>query len=507
MMADKILLANLSALEGKYGKANVKEIDKACRGLIAADKARGLTTWLVDVSDKTTMKKFGGAAVSTAKSARQNKDAIDAIYKKSRADYLVILDAPDVIPHIDLDNPMMGDGDSAVPSDLPYASDAPFGSREIRSYCAITRVVGRIAGVRAAKTPEFLIGQIANAAKFKSGKRADHMPYFGISAAVWQKSTALSIDNIFGKDKIDNCPPAGPSSVRPRLSLLSHFINCHGSEADPQFYGQRGRQYPVSLTSAEVSKSAKPNTVVAAECCYGAQLFDPALAAGILPIPNAYLQRGAAGFLGSTNIAYGPPEGNGAADLITQYFLIDMLAGASLGRACLQARQKFVQTQKMADPANLKTLGQFILLADPSIQPCLREGPTVKALADVVDYSDARKRRRVAMAAFGHAAAASSAFKTKKSTRLSANVTRQVQTLARERGFSTKTMHAYRVDPGADFSNAMKSRGVEPKVVVVIDRKERPNSSKGPKGVEPVRVLVAHTTDGHIVDMAEYVNR
>jgi hypothetical protein len=507
MMADKILLANLSALEGKYGRAGLKQIDKAVRGLIAADKARGLATRLVDISDKAAMKKFGGAPVSTAKSARQNKDAVDAIYSKARPDYLVILDAPDVIPHIDLDNPMLGDGDAAVPSDLPYASDTPFGSREIRTYCAITRVIGRIAGVTKAKTPDFLIGQLANAAKFNSGKRADHMPYFGISAEVWKKSTALSIDNIFGKDKVELCPPAGPPAVQRRLSSLSHFINCHGSETDPQFYGQRGSQYPVSLTSADVSKSAKPNTVVAAECCYGAQLFDPVLAAGALPIPNAYLQRGAAGFLGSTNIAYGPAEGNGAADLITQYFLINMLAGASLGRACLQARQKYVQTQKMADPVNLKTLGQFILLADPSIQPCLREGPAVKALADVVDYSDARKRRRVAMAAFGHAAAASSAFKTNKAARLSPGVTRQVEGFARERGFGTTTMHAYRVSPGADFSHAMKSRDVEPKVAVVIDRKERPKSNKGPKGVEPVRVLVAHTTDGHIVDIAEYVNR
>ncbi len=506
-MTDKVLLANFSVLQGKYGAAGVKQIDKAVRNLIAADKQRGLDTRLVDISDRAAMKKFGGAAVTTAKSPRQNKDAIDAIYKSMKPDYLVLLDAPDVIPHIDLDNPMLGDGDATVPSDLPYASDEPFGNREVRTYCAITRVVGRIAGVRAAKTPEFLVGQLDNAAKFKPGKRADHMPYFGISAQVWEKSTALSLDNIFGKDKVDICPPTGTPAVRRRLGPLSHFINCHGSETDPQFYGQHGGSYPVSLTSADVTKSAKPNTVVAAECCYGAQLFDPAFAAGALPISNAYLKAGAAGFLGSTNIAYGPASGNSAADLLTQYFLINMLAGASLGRACLQARQKFVQTQKMADAVNLKTLGQFILLADPSIQPCLVEGPMVKALAEVVDYGDARKRRRVAMAAFGHAAAASFAFKTNKTARISASVSKQVDKLARERGFSAKSKRVYSVSPGADFANAMKRRGVEPKVVVMIDRKPRPKSAKGPKGVEPVRVLIAHTSDGHIVDMAEYVNR
>jgi len=75
------------------------------------------------------------------------------------------------------------------------------------------------------------------------------------------------------------------------------------------------------------------------------------------------------GFFGSTTIAYGPSEGNGNADLICQYFLQRVLAGASLGRAALEARQKFAGEHTHLDPFDLKTLAQFYLLGDPSLQP------------------------------------------------------------------------------------------------------------------------------------------
>ena len=123
----------------------------------------------------------------------------------------------------------------------------------------------------------------------------------------------------------------------------------------PHFYGQRGKNYPVAMASADVSAGTKRNTIIAAECCYGAQLFDPQQADNVLPICNSYLEAGAIAFLGSTTIAYGDSDGNSAADLLTQDFIINALSGASFVRAFLQARQKFVQTQKMEDPVNVKT--------------------------------------------------------------------------------------------------------------------------------------------------------
>ena len=354
----------------------------------------------------------------------------------------------------------------------------------------------------------FLIDQINNAAKFKTGKRDDYLTYFGLSAEPWQKSTAQSVNNIFSSDTIKVCPPTG-TPINKLLSPLAHFINCHGGSVDPQFYGQHGDNYPVAMTSDDVGKGAKADTVVAAECCYGALLFDSNDAGGSLPISNAYLGAGAVGYYGSTTLAYGPAAANGAADLIAQYFLIDVLAGASFGRACQQARQKFVQTQKMADHVNLKTLGQFILLADPSLQPCQVETVEAKAMAKDIDQAAARKRRRVALAAFGNAAADSSAFASKKAAPLSGALHRQVRKIARQRGFrAAKRFKAFHVIGGEDYGKAVKARGATLKVLLLVEQKRpRAKAEKCPKGVTPTHILVAHTHDGQIIDIAEYIYR
>ena len=107
-----------------------KAVLAAVRDLIAADKDRGLTTQLVDISDRTKMKLFKGRAVTSPGNERQCKDAVDAIYAIAKPDYLVLVDGPDVVPHLTLNNGTPGDGDASVPSDLPYASDAPYTSRD-----------------------------------------------------------------------------------------------------------------------------------------------------------------------------------------------------------------------------------------------------------------------------------------------------------------------------------------------------------------------------------------
>ena len=110
-------------------------------------------------------------------------------------------------------------------------------------------------------------------------------------------------------------------------------------------------------------------TVAAMECCYGAELYDPALAAGQPGICNTYLGLGAHGYFGSSTIAYGPASGNGQADLICQFFLQHVLSGASTGEAALRARIDFIALLSVADPTDLKTIAQFNLMGDPSLHP------------------------------------------------------------------------------------------------------------------------------------------
>jgi hypothetical protein len=191
-----------------------------------------------------------------------------------------------------------------------------------------------------------------------------------MTAAVWRKSTALSLRNLFGPSSaLEISPPKGPNWPPSLLGTRAHFINCHGAPVDAFFYGQQGEHFPKAHAASYLKGRITEGTVVAAECCYGAELYDPADAAGQPGICNSYLAAKAYGFFGSSTIAYGPSEGNGSADLICQYFLDEILSGASLGRAALEARQRFIRSSTVLDPTDLKTLAQFNLMGDPSIHP------------------------------------------------------------------------------------------------------------------------------------------
>ena len=119
-MTDKILITNVPALQAKYG-AGFPKIQTAIKALIAADKKRGIATVLFDVADAVAMKKVKGKAVTQPASAKQNKAAVDAIYRALAPDYLVLLGSIDIIPHQDLKNPVTdpdyGDADKDAPGD------------------------------------------------------------------------------------------------------------------------------------------------------------------------------------------------------------------------------------------------------------------------------------------------------------------------------------------------------------------------------------------------------
>ena len=53
-----------------------------------------------------------------------------------------------------------------------------------------------------------------------------------------------------------------------------------------------------------------------------------------------------------------------------------MQAGVSLGLAALRAQQRYVQQVSELDPIDLKTLAQFFLLGDPSVQPVRESSAT-----------------------------------------------------------------------------------------------------------------------------------
>src|ERR1043165_8458720 len=103
-MSEKILIINRSALQKKYG-AGFAAIEAALNKLVTADQARGLQTRVVALDDPKQMSAVNATPVANPKNRRQNKAAIDAIYRKSMPDYLVLVGSTDIIPHQDLRNP------------------------------------------------------------------------------------------------------------------------------------------------------------------------------------------------------------------------------------------------------------------------------------------------------------------------------------------------------------------------------------------------------------------
>jgi hypothetical protein len=520
-MVDKLLISNNGALTAKYGNSGLQAIQAAIAKLIAADQGRGLQTIYVAVDDQATMQGVHGTPVTNANDPQQNKSAVDALFNSYTPQYAVLLGAVDVIPHMELQNPAYNpaqpddDPDQVVPSDLPYACAAPY-SQNAADFIAPARVVSRLPDVTAANDPAYLVHILDVATNAAPFTHADYANDFGVSAAVWCQSTKLSVTAVFGAGAtLQLVPPAGYQWPAALLSLRSHFFNCHGAPNSPQYYGQSGQQYPAALDAAYITGKLTPGTVAAAECCYGAALYDPSLANGQMPIPNVYLAGGAYGFWGSTTIAYGPATSNANADLICQYFMKEVLSGASLGRAALAARLTFANSTGAAiSPVDLKTLAQFILLGDASLQgvPLADAGAEVAtkyALAGVSSQASqrlSRINRRHALAAEAAAVQATKAIPERSPRETRADILKKLEAVRAASGLQNPGFLSFRVMRAA----ATKAFAPMAPVAVagptafhlMVERTPTEN-----RRVLHIRVVEVTETDGEFVRVRELFSR
>src|SRR6266571_4711498 len=487
MTANKVIVTNLSALKLKYA-TGFPRVHDAIGRLIAADKKRGLTTLLLAIDSAADMRSVNGSPVTTASDQIQVKAAIDAVWAAHTPDDLMILGAPDVVPMQILRNPAQGDGDANVPGDLPYACAAPYSSNP-SAFLGPTRVLGRLPDLVGNGNPAYLVSLLGTAARYRTRTRAEYQRYLGLSAQVWQASTALSLSKVFGDSKaLQTTPPRGPNWPDAQLALRAHFINCHGAESSPQYYGQPAgkEEYPVA--------------------------HDPADSRGQAGICSTYLADGAYGFFGSTTIAYGPSEGNGQADLICQFFLDSVLDGASLGRAALEARQRFAALYTHLDPTDLKTLAQFYLLGDPSIQPVAaiphalsRTKAFKNTFKGAKTTSGARAFRRERLARTGTNLGLSLGAVRPNQARPPAHVTRALNAAARESRIKELTRQSYAVAfPKSTSSGDMKQFAATRRArSVYLLLGEKLTSGK----VKRVVALAATVEDGAIVHMRRVHSR
>ncbi len=408
MRVHKVIVTNATALRRKYGDGGLKAIRRAVNRLIIADKNRGLITIMIALDDAARIKKFAAPAVIDPADAMQNKTAIDTVYRHFAPDYLMILGSIDIVPHQDLKNPLYsppnGDTDVFAHGDLPYACEAPH-SPDIRNFTGPTRVIGRLPDVTGANDPRYLLELLKTAAGWRARPRSGYQDCLGISAQKWEGSTSKSLIKIFDSDMgLQTCPKRTFRWRRELLRRRMHFINCHGDSLYSRFVGQSAideNDMPISHDAAYLAKTGiEEGTVAAAECCFGGELYDPSAEHNKqIGICNTYLWRKAYGFFASTNSAFGQFKSNDYADLICRYFMQSVLAGASLGRAALEARQKYVAKKTPLNMTDQKTLAQFNLYADPSIVPVETAPATGRKVID----SAARSKRRDALRALGAA--------------------------------------------------------------------------------------------------------
>jgi len=520
--ADKLLITNNSALSAKYGAGGLQSIQTAIAKLIASDQGRGLQTVYLAVDDAPTMQGANGTPVTNPSDPQQNKAAIDALFHEFAPQYMVILGAVDVIPHQNLQNPAYdpaqpdNDPDQIVPSDLPYACAAPY-SQNAADFIAPERVLSRLPDVTGSNDPSYLVHLLDLAAVATPLTAADYADCLGVSASVWHKSTALNLTSIFrSASNLQSVPPSTyqwPSSL---LSLRSHFFNCHGASNTPQYFGQAGQQYPVAHDAAYITGKLMPGTVASVECCYGAELYDPNQVANAqMGIANTYMAGGAYGFWGSTTIAYGPATSNANADLICQYFLRQVLNGASLGRAALTARLTFANNNTAISPVDLKTLAQFILLGDASLQcvPLPDAGAQVASKYRFAGVSlQASQRlsridRRHALAAQAAAVEATKATPERARADTRASIRRKLESVRIGAGLQKPGILSFRVTPKPATKTSLSLRrgaAVEGPTAFHLLIERMPTAEKR---VTQVHIVEVTEVNGEFVRVRELFSR
>lgn len=394
MQSTKLSVTCRGRLARKYSPQSLTAIDAAVRSWIAADQQRGIRTIHISVDDVAAMKKYGAPPVTGSVTALKVKKAIDALVARLAPDYVVLVGADDVVPMFRVTNPTysdQGDSDAKVLTDNPYACSQAYSASRRSSYLIPDRVVGRIPDLPGVGDASWLVDVLNAAASARSRTVASYGKDLFLCCDAWKASgheCARMLSRSAGDVSIS--PPADDTSaaVRARHGALLHMIKCHGAPITAQFFGQRGSSYPVALSSPSIAHRIHQGAVVGAMCCYGADLFDPgdpaATVPGAPPIPSEYLRQGAHGFFGSTTIAWVGIDSMQCADWVVVTFLKSMLAGSSIGRAALEAKQDFVRWSQQQGAtlgsAEEKTLLQFVLLGDPSIHPVATAGEAVASL-------------------------------------------------------------------------------------------------------------------------------
>lgn len=437
-MTDKVIITNQTALTDLYGK-RTNEVISSLEQLVEADKKRHLISRIVFIDSAEEMKKYDAPPVSDKTNEKQNKDAVDAVYKTLTPDYILLLGGPDIIPHQSLENPMKETLDKAwpdkgpdkfritdfpadvyiIPTDLPYASNSPYSTSVdtfIKDFQSETnhencRLLGRLPGITGDSNPDCLLTAIKTAIETLPKPRKIYQKYLAIQTPepITSYGEDVLTEIYYNDDKLLMSPPEAYDDLEPEeINSLVHIWLCHGTPNMPYFYGEgkdgKKSYYKVALAPSAIKNKIKSGTIATALCCYGGQLYDPkqkrsdkyldflkkigwAVCEPNEPaLCNTYLNNGAVAYVGSTNFAMDPS--------IVMYFADEALQGKTLGEAFNQARHLFLQNnpEHMIMEYVSTTFAEFIFLGDPSLQVVeSKEEKTVKQLEYITHPATHRK--------------------------------------------------------------------------------------------------------------------
>jgi len=493
-MTTKLVLTHGAAMRRKYG-VRAQQVDEALRRLVEADRARGLATRVVRLDEPGDLTGTQARPLGDPADPRATKDTVDAVYRALRPDYLMLLDAPDVIPQQAIAQGVFQDEDETVPSDLPYACEAPF-SDDARDFTAPTRVVGRLPGITGDGDPAMLVRALTFAQRWAPRSREEHEECFAIAAWIMADSTELSLRNAIGHPRgAERVPPRTFEWPEALLARRTHYINCHGVDGESEFEGQYMQQYPISHSAKYVATRLKEGTVAVVQCCYGAQLYDPREEGSFVPMVNTYLGHGAVTYFGASTTSYGADVANSGCDHLCQFFLKHLLGGASAGRAALEARLEYMDGHPRLDPLDLKTLVQFDLFGDPSIHP-VKPAAHAKAAEDEIHarLASGRKERRERLAGRGEALREASTVAGDAGSPPPAGVRELLESKVRELGGGKPRITSHRLEsrPGAREKPVRRAVHV---ATATLDH--------GPTGRKRRVVVIAHEKDGRVTSVRE----
>jgi tetratricopeptide (TPR) repeat protein len=390
-----IILSTREGLVEKYGPQTAKIIENELNqlaGLVNRRAGWGAKVYFPDDAAQSSL--YGLTPVNPRdpwkiKHALADLDA--ALSKKGEMiGALFIVGDEQVVPFHRLPNPT-DDFDGEVPSDSPYAA---LGA----NYFIPEWPVGRLPG-EAGPDAGLLLDQLRLIQRFHSRRAKGKfspgmdlwiwlksmfqrlvpdrtMPSFGMTAAVWRRSSLAVFRPIGAPHTVVASPPACSGNYNPERMTSSSlaYYNLHGLEDSPAWYGQRDPfepddvpDYPVALIPEDLKRNGRSPRFVFSEACYGGHIAGKTDADSLA---LKFLSMGTSGVVASTCVSYGSVSMPLiAADLLGYLFWYHMKAGRTAGEALLQAKIDLVQEmdkrQGYLDGEDQKTLISFVLYGDP----------------------------------------------------------------------------------------------------------------------------------------------